>query len=169
MNPRMRKKWNELMNIISEIQEEDTSEIIFYKLKDWYHKNKKIFTSSLVERYRLEQLINVDINNYPVEESECTLQIIKNLLHINPSKEESMLSPFESKLWELIVLRTDDRCHRCNSLGMSPIFDTEAEKVVLECTVCGSTQTLEGKPHESLTPTTWRLATNKDLKLAGLI
>lgn len=169
MNPRMKKKWTELMNIISEIKESDTSVTIFYKIRDWYQKNKKIFSPNLIEEYQLERLINVDIKNYPLNKSECTPQSIKNLLLINPSRESTILSLFRSKLWELIVLRTDDECQICHSLGMSALFDTKAEKVVLECTVCGNIQTLEGNSHESITPTTWRLATNKDLKLAGLI
>ena len=169
MNARMRKKWSELMHIISVIKEEDTSIKIFYKLKKWYQKNKSFFSPEIIEKNQIETLINIDPSNYPLEKSECTPQSVKNILDVNPSTEEMMLSIFESKLWELVVLRTDDECQRCNSLGMSALFDIEIEKVVLECTVCGWIQTLEGIPHESITPATWRLATNKDLKLAGLI
>ena len=52
---------------------------------------------------------------------------------------------------------------------MSALFDTKIEKIVLECTVCGEIQILEGNLHNSITPTTWRLARNEDLKIAGLI
>lgn len=52
---------------------------------------------------------------------------------------------------------------------MYALFDVEADKVVLECSTCYCLQTLEGSPHESLTPTTWRLAQNEDLKIARLI
>jgi hypothetical protein len=169
MNKTLKKVWNELLDIVSKINEQDTSVTIFYKLKDWYQKNEKFFSPNLIEKYQLERLINVDIKNYPLDKSECTPQSIKNLRHINPSKEDSMLSIFGSLLWELIVLRTDDECQECHSLGMFALFDMEAKKVVLECSVCGWIQTLEGNPHESITPTTWRLAQNEDLKIARLI
>jgi hypothetical protein len=169
MNKTSKKLWSELLDVVLKIDEKDTSIVIFYQLKDWYQENKKFFSPNLTEKYQLERLINVDVKNYPLDKSECTPQSIKNIRHINPSKEDSMLSIFRSLLWELIVLRTDDECQNCHSLGMSALFDTEAERVVLECSVCGWIQTLEGNPHESITPTTWRLAQNEDLKIAGLI
>lgn len=169
MNKTLKKLWSELLLIILKIDEQDTSVTIFHKLTDWYQKNKKVFSPNLIEKYQLERLINIDTRNYPLDKSECTPRSIKNIRHINPSNEDSMLSIFRSKLWELIVLRTDDECQTCHSLGMSALFDMEAEKVILECSVCGYIQTLEGNPHEFLTPTTWRLAQNEDLKIARLI
>jgi hypothetical protein len=169
MNKILKKLWSDLLFIILQINEHDTSETIFHKLADWYQKNKKFFSPNLIDKYQLERLINVDTKNYPLERSECTPQSIKNLRHINPSSEDSMLSLFSDKLWELVILRTDDECQICHSSGMFALFDIEAKTIVLECSVCYCIQTLDGNLYKSLTPITWRLAQNQDSKIAGLI
>ncbi len=170
MNPRVKRAWKELMSIISEISENDTSKTMFEKIKQWYQKNQKFFSPSLIAKNQLDRFVNIDnIELYPIEYSDCTPESIKNLLYIAPSSEDSVLSLVDSKLWEIVVLITDDECQVCDSLGMFAIFDSKAEKVVLECSVCGAIQTIEGEAHDFQTLMTWRLAQNKDLKVAGLI
>lgn len=170
MNKTLKKSWQKLLNIIVEINEYDTSKTIFEKIVKWYKENEKKFSPDLIEKNQLRKLINIsNTQKYPFEQSDCTPQSIKNLLYINPSDEDSILSLIANKLWELVVFRTDNECKVCNSFGMFALFDSKAEKVVLECSVCGSIQTIEGEVYKSLTPTTWRLAQNEDLKSAGLI
>lgn len=128
----------------------------------------------MIAKNQIDRLVNIDnLELYPIEYSECTPESIKNLLYIDsyisPSSEDSVLSLVESKLWEIVVLITDDQCRICDSSGMSAIFDSKAEKVVLECSVCGDIQTIEGEAYDVQFPMTWRLAQNKDLKVAGLI
>ena len=128
----------------------------------------------MTAKNQIDRLVNIDnLELYPIEYSDCTPESIKNLLYIDsyigPSSENSVLSLAESKLWEIVVLTTDDECRVCTSLGMFAIFDLKAEKVVLECSVCGAIQTIEGEAHDFQFPMTWRLAQNKDLKAAGLI
>lgn len=170
MKPRVERAWQELMSIISEISENDTSKTIFEKIKQWYQKNQKFFPPSLTAKNQIDRLVNIDkLELYPIEYSECTPESIKSLLYTHPKSEDLVLSLAESKLWEIIVLMTDDQCQVCNSLGMFAIYDLKAEKVVLECSVCGAIQTIEGEAHDFQFPMTWRLAQNKDLKAAGLI
>lgn len=169
MKNKLKKLWYELVAIVMLIDEQDSSATIFYKLVDWYQKNKKFFSKNLIDQNQIERLINVDIRKYPFEQSECTPYSIKNIRHINPSSEDSILSIFVSILSEIVVLRTDHECRICESLGMFALYDMEENKVVLECSVCFCIQTLEGNSHESLTPDSWCLAQNKDLKIAKLI
>lgn len=170
MNPRVKRAWKELMSIISEISENDTSKTIFEKIKQWYQKNQKFFSPTLIAKNQIDRLVNIDnLELYPIEYSDCTPESIKNLLNIDSERENLVLSLVDSKLWEIVVLTTDDECRVCTSLGMFAIFDSEAEKVVLECSVCGAIQTIEGEAHDFQFPMTWRLAQNKDLKAAGLI
>ncbi|VEP15831.1 conserved hypothetical protein [Hyella patelloides LEGE 07179] len=170
MNKTEKTIWKELSNIIVKINEHDNSKTIFEKIKKWYENNQNKFSPNLIEKKQLEKLINIkEIEEYPIKQSDCTPKSVKNILYINPSNEASILSLVISKLWEIVVLRTDDECQICNSLGMFALFDLKAEKIILECSVCSSIQTIEGEIYNCLTPETWRLAENEDLKLAGLI
>ena len=170
MHPRVKRAWKELMIIISEISEDDTSKTMFEKIKQWYQQNQKFFLLSLIVKNQIDRLVNIDnLELYPIEYSECTPESIKSLLYTDPKSEDSVLSLVESQLWEIVVLITDDQCQVCDSLGMFAIYDLKAEKVVLECSVCGAIQTIEGEAHDFQFPMTWRLAQNKDLKAAGLI
>ena len=48
MNKTSKKLWSELLDVVFKIDEQGTSVIIFYKLRDWYQENKKFFSPNLI-------------------------------------------------------------------------------------------------------------------------
>ncbi len=167
MDKNCRKAWHEFCQTISQIDEQDTAPVIFQYLRTWYQENKKLFSRYLSDEYKVEELINIDPNSYPLERSECTPQIIRRFLEFVPSSGQSMVAVLRDQLWELVVLSVDVECQRCGRLELSALFDTEAKKVVLECTQCGLMHTIDGHPDGSIK--TVRLAQNDELKNAGLL
>ena len=155
--------------MISDIDDRDTPVIIYQYIRDWYQKNKKVFSPHLIEEYGLEKLINIDIKTYPLEYSQCTPQDLRRFLSpdLVPSRESIMVMFLQEILWGIVVLTVDFQCQNCGKLEMSALFDTEAKTIFLECTQCGWIQTTDGQPYNSLK--TFRLAQNDDLKMAGLI
>jgi Zn ribbon nucleic-acid-binding protein len=143
--------WYELQGKISDIKDESSLVEVFNIIIDWYNANKHILSDSLIELYKIEELININPGNYPIYNSECTPQSVKNLLHIKPSSEDSMMMLLRDQLWEIIVLNVDIQCPRCQQeLGLSALFDMEQKKVILECTQCGWTQTIDGQYYKPL-------------------
>ncbi|CBN59063.1 MULTISPECIES: hypothetical protein [Kamptonema] len=167
MSKNCRKAWHEFCKTISQIDEQDTALLIFQYLRTWYQENKMLLSPHLIDEYGLEELINIDPNSYPIERSECTPEIIKRFLDFAPSSEQSMVAILRDQLWEIVVLSVDVECQRCGKLELSALFDTEAQKVVLECTQCGLIYTIDGHRYQSIE--TVRLAQNDDLKNAGLL
>lgn len=167
MNKNCRKAWREFCHTISQIDEQDTAPVIFQYLKTWYQENKRLLSPYLIAEYGLEELINIDPKSYPLEQSQSTPQSIRRFLNLEPSREESMVMFVRDELWGLVVLSVDVECQRCGKLELSALFDTEAKKVILECTQCGLIDTVDGHPDEFVK--TVRLAQNDDLKNAGLL
>lgn len=167
MNKNCRTAWRKFCQTISHIDEQDTAPVIFHYLRTWYQENKMLLPAYLIEEYRLEKLITIDPNSYPIERSECTPRSIKRFLDFTPSSEQTMVAILRDQLWELVVLSVDVECRRCGKLELSALFDAEAKKVVLECTQCGLIHTIDGHSDESVK--TVRLAQNDDLKNAGLL
>ncbi|MDY6898512.1 MAG: hypothetical protein SWZ49_10620 [Cyanobacteriota bacterium] len=91
MNKALRSAWQEFQYMISQIDKQDNQITIFQCIQSWYFNNKKILSSSLIEEYQLEELINIDAKNYPLEKSECTQEDIKRFLQIQPYSEECMI------------------------------------------------------------------------------
>ncbi|MGB3760706.1 MAG: hypothetical protein WBA07_30750 [Rivularia sp. (in: cyanobacteria)] len=167
MNKALRSAWLKFQHMIYKIDNEDNQITIFHCIKNWYFDNKKLLSSHLIEEYGLEKLINIDTKDYLLEKSECTPQDIKRFLEIQPYSEECMIVWLRDQLWELIVLAVDVKCERCDKLEMSALFNIETETVFLECTQCCWIRTIDEHLVESIK--TIRLATNQDLKIAGLI
>jgi hypothetical protein len=167
MNIIWKKAWYEFRYTISQISDQDNSTIIFQHIRSWYQNNKKFLSSCLIKEYQIDNLINIDIKSYPIDKSECTAQDIKRFLNLEPSSEDTMIMFLRDQLWELVLLSVEVQCRRCGKLEMSVLFDTEQEKVILECTQCGLIHTVDGYPDESVKNV--RLAQNDDLISAGLI
>lgn len=167
MNKALRSAWREFQQMISQIDNRDNQVSIFECIQNWYFGNKKMLSSHLTEEYGLEELINIDTKDYPLEKSECSPEHIKRYLKIEFSSEQSMIASLRDQLWELIVLAVDIECQRCGKLEMSALFNIETETVFFECTQCGWVKTIDEQPVESIKKI--RLATNQDLKVAGLI
>ncbi|EAZ92239.1 hypothetical protein CY0110_25051 [Crocosphaera chwakensis CCY0110] len=169
MNKLLRKTWNEFQYMISQIEDQATPQQIFESFQNWYKKNKKNFSPSLLKIYRIEELINIDPKKYPLAHSQCTPQTLRRFLHLELSHEDSFVMFLRDQLWELVVLTIDAECHRCGTLEMSALFDVEAQQVVLECLQCGELQTLKGNSCKCLNPKILRLAQKKYLEIFGLI
>jgi len=171
MSKNGRKAWHEFCQTISLIDEQDTMSVIFQYLRIWYQKNKILLSPHLIDEYGLEELINIDPKSYPLNKSQSTPQSIRRFLNLEPSSEDSMVMFVRDQLWELVVLSVDVECQRCGKLELSALFDTEEEKVVLECTQCGLIHTIDGHidGHPDRSLKTVRLAQNDDLKNAGLL
>lgn len=167
MNKALRSVWQEFQYMISQIDNQDNQITIFKCIQSWYFDKKKLLSSRLIEEYQLEELINIDVKNYPLEKSECTPEDIKCFLKIYPYSEECMIVWLRDILWELVVLSVDIECENCRKLKMSTLFNIESEAVFFECNQCGWVKTINGYSSESIK--TIRLATNHDLKVAGLI
>jgi predicted nucleic-acid-binding Zn-ribbon protein len=156
--------WCELQGKISDIKDESSLVEIFNIIIDWYCSNKHILSDSLIELYKIEELTNINPGDYPTTNSECTPQSVKNLLHIKPSSEDSMMMLLRDQLWEIIVLNVDIQCPRCQQeLGLSALFDIKLKKIVLECTQCGWTQSIDGQYYKPLN----RLYIAKNIHLIG--
>ncbi|MEL6462750.1 MAG: hypothetical protein AAFQ91_31755 [Cyanobacteria bacterium J06621_15] len=167
MNKALRSAWQEFQYMISQINNKTNQIIIFKCIQNWYFDKKKLLSLHLIEEFGLEELVNIDIKNYPLEKSECTPEDIKRFLKIQPCSEECMIVWLRDILWELVVLSIDIKCEYCFKLEMSALFDADNEIVFLECNHCGWVKTVDGCSIESIKNI--RLATNQDLKLAGLI
>jgi hypothetical protein len=167
MNKALRSAWQEFQYMISKIDNQYNKITIFKCIQTWYLDNKKLLSPLLIEEYGLEELINIDTAYYPLEKSECTPDDIKRFLKLQPYNEECMIVWLRDILWELVVLSVDIECENCGKLEMSALFNIETENVFFECTQCGWVKTIDGYSDESIK--TIRLATNQDLKIAGLI
>ena len=167
MNKALRSAWLELQYIFSQIDNKENQIAIFQCIRNWYFDKIKILSPHLIEEYQLEELINIDIKNYPLEKSECTPEDIKRFLKIQPYSEECLIVWLRDMLWELVVLSVDIECENCGKLEMSALFNVESETVFLECNQCGWVKIIDGCSIESIRNT--RLATNHDLTVAGLI
>ena len=130
MNKNCRKAWHEFCQTISQIDEQDTAQLIFHYLRTWYQENKMLLSRHLIDEYGLANLISIDPNSYPIERSECTPKIIKRFLDFAPSSEQSMVAILRDQFWELVVLSVDVECQRCGKLELSALFDTEEKKIV---------------------------------------
>jgi Zn ribbon nucleic-acid-binding protein len=151
LNEKQRKIWRELQGKISDMKKESSLKDAFNIFVEWYENNKYLLSSGLIDIYQIENLIDINPDYYPIYESESTPQSIKNLLHIEPSSEDSMMMLLRDKLWEIIVLNVDIQCPQCQQeLGLSALFDEEFKKVILECTQCGWTQTTDGQSYKPL-------------------
>ena len=91
MNQALRSAWREFQDMISRIDNEDNQITIFQCIQNWYLDRIKLFPSCLIEEYQLEELINIDTKNYPLEKLECTPEGIKRFLKIQPSSEECLI------------------------------------------------------------------------------
>ncbi|MBV6623707.1 MAG: hypothetical protein KI793_12355 [Rivularia sp. (in: Bacteria)] len=167
MNKALRSAWREFQDMISQIHNQDNQITIFKCIQGWYFENKKLLSPRLIEESRIEELINIDTKNYPLEKSQYTPEDIKRFLKLQPSSEECTIMWLRNQLWKLIVLSVDIECENCGKLDMSALFNIETENIFFECTQCGWIKTNSGYPEKSIK--TIRLAINKDLKIAGLI
>lgn len=160
--------WYELQCKISDIKDESSLTEVFDIIIDWYNIHKHTLSNRLIELYRIEELININLGDYPISNSECTPQSVKNLLYIKPSSEDSIIMLLRDQLWEIIVLNVDIQCPQCQQeLGLSALFDMELKKVILECTQCGWTQTIDGQYYKPLNRL--RIANSIQLIDAGLL
>ena len=167
MNKALKSAWQEFQYMISQIDYQNNKIIIFKCIQNWYFDKINILSSHLIEEYQLEELINIDSKNYPLEKSECTPEDIKRFLKIQPYSEKCMIVWLRDILWELVVLSIDIECENCGKLEMSALFNVESETVFFECNQCGWVKTIDGCSSESIK--TIGLATIQDLKVAGLI
>jgi Zn ribbon nucleic-acid-binding protein len=168
LNKRERKAWNDFRSIILDIEQDDALLSIFTKISEFYLANKRYFPLDLINLYKIDELVNIDPEDYPILRSESTPSCFKNLLSINPSKAETVLMFIRDSLWEIIVLNVDIQCPHCSQeIGLSALFDVETEIVVLECIQCGHIQTTDNQPYE--TPNILHVAKTKDLIAAGLL
>lgn len=169
MSKLWKKAWKEFQHMISELDERDNSITIFQSIRGWYQKNQKLLSPRLIEEYGIEELINIEPKDYPLEQSESTPQDLRRFLRLElePSSEESIIMFLRDELWEVVVLAVDVECQRCGKLQMYALFDPEAKKVVFECTQCGFVQATSGSPDESVRGL--KLAQNDDLRKAGLV
>jgi len=162
MNKALRSTWQEFQYMIYQIDNQDNQITIFKCIQNWYFNKQKILSSHLIE-----ELINIDTKDYPLEKSKCTPEDIKRFLKIQPYNEKCMISWLRIILWELVVLSVDIECENCGKLEMSALLNVESETVFLECNKCGWVKIIDGCSIESIRNT--RLATNHDLTVAGLI
>ncbi|MEO0844392.1 MAG: hypothetical protein AAF063_36825, partial [Cyanobacteria bacterium J06643_5] len=131
MNKALRSAWQEFQYMISQINNKTNQIIIFKCIQNWYFDNKKLLSLHLIEEFGLEELINIDIKNYPLVKSECTPEDIKRFLKIQPCSEECMIVWLRVILWELVVLSVDIECENCGKLEMSALLNVESETVFL--------------------------------------
>ncbi len=167
MNKALRSAWRDFQYVISQIDNQHNQISIFQCIQSWYFDKRKLFSSSLIEEYQLEELINIDTKDYPLEKSECNPENIKRFLNIQLYSEECMIVWLRGILWELVVLSVDIECEKCGKLEISALFNLENKTVFLECNQCGWIKTIYECSSESIK--TIRFATNQDLKAAGLI
>jgi predicted nucleic-acid-binding Zn-ribbon protein len=168
LNEKHTRIWCELQGKISDIKDEISLIEVFNIIVDWYNTNKHMLSNSLIELYKIEELININPGDYPIHKSECTPRSVKNLLYIKPSSEDSIMMLLRDQLWEIIVLNVDIPCPKCQQeLGLSALFDMELKTIVLECTQCGWTQTTDGQFYKPLNKL--HIANSIQLIDAGLI
>ncbi|MEM6398934.1 MAG: hypothetical protein AAF757_01700, partial [Cyanobacteria bacterium P01_D01_bin.116] len=91
MNKALKSAWQEFQYMISQIDYQNKKIIIFKCIQNWYFDKINIFSSHLIEESQLEELINIDSKNYPLEKSECTPEDIKRFLKIQPYSEKCMI------------------------------------------------------------------------------
>ena len=113
MNKALRSAWRDFQYVISQIDNQHNQISIFQCIQSWYFDKRKLFSSSLIEEYQLEELINIDTKDYPLEKSECNPENIKRFLKIQLYSEECMIIWLRGILWELVVLSVDIECEKC--------------------------------------------------------
>ena len=101
------KIWRELQYKVSDIKNESSLKDVFYVLVEWYGRNNHLLSNRSIESYRIKDLININLDLYPIHKSEATPLSFKNLQHIQPSTEDSVVMLFRDMLWEIIVLNID--------------------------------------------------------------
>jgi hypothetical protein len=151
LDRKSQKIWIDFKILISSIVDDETLLSIFKKISEWYRRNKKYLSERLITLYKIDDLVNIFPEEYPLQWSEASVFSIKNLLLIEPSSEESMIMLLRDKLWEIVVFNVDRQCPRCKQeLGLSALLDSKEKKIILECPQCGWTQTNDGQYYEPI-------------------
>lgn len=168
LNKKEKEIWEDFRKVISSIKQDEALLSVFTKISKFYLANKEYFSLDLIDSYKIDELVNIDPDDYPILWTEATSESFKNLLLIHPNKAETILMFVRDKLWEIVVFNADIECPNCScGLGLSTLFDIETKKIVLECIQCGHVQTTDKQPYES--PNKLSIAKTKDLIAGGLL
>jgi hypothetical protein len=163
-----KQMWSSLQKIILDMDQDESLSSIFTKIAEWTKQNQKNFANDLMSLYGVNELLELCPDEYPIHLSETTLDGLKNLTLIEPSKEESMIMILRDTLWEIVTLKVDTECPRCeHDLGLFTLFDSVSNKIILECPQCGWLQTADNEYYEPLGKL--RIAKSKDLITSGLL
>ncbi|MBT2293580.1 hypothetical protein J7E73_31710 [Paenibacillus albidus] len=117
-------------------------------ITSWIQNNKHHFSVDLLEKNRLDILINLNPNIYVIEDPGFPLAMeLKRFEKNIPEKLEIFAMILGNRLWEMVTIRGEE-CPNCEGDEMRYLLaeeiSTKDKKIILECNSCGWTENIDG-------------------------
>lgn len=113
---------------------------------NWIKQKKKYFTKEIMERNRLDVLVNLDPNEYIIDEPYIELSTVASSFESNfPDKIDNLAMLIGDTLWDMVTIYSEKDCPVCDD-GLRYILAelNYGKKIVLECDTCGWCEYLDG-------------------------
>ena len=125
---------------------------ILAAVQSWLAASLPQFTQRLRTRYRLDELAQLPLDDYPIRLSKLNfVEEAQQLISVAPSSEETLLMRVRDLLWNAITAESHVQCPNCDSAALRVLRNADSAELVLECDRCPWAQTLPGERWERKT------------------
>lgn len=131
--------------------------------QSWLKRSLPRLTQRLRTQYRLDELAQLPLDDYPISLSRLNfLEEAEQLIRVSPSSEGTLLMRVRDLLWNGVTAESHVQCPNCDSAALRVLRDPDSAELVLECDRCPWAQTLLGEQWQGKTrlvpPTTGQLS-----------
>lgn len=116
-------------------------------LQQWLKLHLMNWSSGIRGRWGLDEWAELDLSNYPVEESSFDPEEeVCQLKSVPPASMDLMAMRIRDILWAGITVEATVTCPRCGEVQLRILEDPASDTIVLSCDLCAWSQTSHGEP-----------------------
>jgi len=143
------KLWHNFMEIFDNKDNLKSYYNYYLAIVNWVRMNKKFFKKEVLERNRLDVLLELDPTVYIVDNPDFSLEMeLSRIGQDVPASINNFAMRIGDTLFELVSIKSGSDCPKCIYDELRYIFTvneiTSEEKVALECNSCGWTEYIDG-------------------------
>ncbi|MCM1506755.1 MAG: hypothetical protein NC177_06425 [Ruminococcus flavefaciens] len=135
------KLWDSFLEMVSDKNNLTDYKTYYYAIVQWTEKRIKLFTDEMIKSNDLNFLLNLDINEYVIENPDICLEKEYDRLkkmHMNNNRW-IVLMIISDIMREMITIKSGTDCPNCksNELSLYPAEIHGIKRTFLMCDLCG--------------------------------
>jgi len=151
------KLWDSFLEMVSDKNNLSDYKTYYSAIVQWTKKRIKLFTDEMIKNNDFDFLLNLDVNEYIIENPDICLETeYERLKKMHMNNKRWLVSMIIGNiLREMITVKSGFECPRCSSetaFYIAEFDNTNERKRVLMCDVCGWCETENNENIRNILP-----------------